>query len=119
MARNNYFNTLTMARKLEELGKCRFMASSEFSGVDRLKGKKVVIVGCGAQGLNNDSIRVGQFSREDLSRGSICNTEHDSSGLRILVNSQDPYETRARPTGGHRRKLNLLGRIPKLARSQP
>ncbi len=53
MARNNYFNTLTMAQKLTELGQCRFMDRSEFSaGVDKLKGKKVVIVGCGAQGLN-------------------------------------------------------------------
>ncbi|MDH5670868.1 MAG: ketol-acid reductoisomerase [Myxococcales bacterium] len=52
MARENYFNTLTMAGKLEQLGKCRFMARDEFSGVDKLKGKKIVIVGCGAQGLN-------------------------------------------------------------------
>ena len=41
-----------MRLQLEELGKCRFMDSSEFNGVDKLKGKKVVIVGCGAQGLN-------------------------------------------------------------------
>jgi ketol-acid reductoisomerase len=35
------------------LGKCRFMQSAEFSdGVSALKGKKIVIVGCGAQGLN-------------------------------------------------------------------
>jgi len=53
MARQNYFNTLTMAGKLEQLGKCRFMERSEFaSGVEKLRGKKVVIVGCGAQGLN-------------------------------------------------------------------
>ncbi len=53
MARNNYFNTLTMAQKLDQLGRCRFMSRDEFaSGVDKLKGKKVVIVGCGAQGLN-------------------------------------------------------------------
>ena len=53
MARQNYFNTLTMAGKLEQLGKCRFMERSEFAnGVDKLRGKKVVIVGCGAQGLN-------------------------------------------------------------------
>jgi ketol-acid reductoisomerase len=53
MARNNYFNTLTMAQKLDQLGRCRFMARSEFAtGVDKLRGKKVVIVGCGAQGLN-------------------------------------------------------------------
>jgi ketol-acid reductoisomerase len=53
MARQNYFNSLTMAGKLEQLGKCRFMDRGEFaSGVERLRGKKVVIVGCGAQGLN-------------------------------------------------------------------
>jgi ketol-acid reductoisomerase len=52
MARQNYFNTLTMAGKLDQLGKCRFMDRAEFNGVEKLKGKKVVIVGCGAQGLN-------------------------------------------------------------------
>ncbi len=49
---SNYFNTLPFRRQLAELSKCRFMEASEFSGVDYLKGKKVVIVGCGAQGLN-------------------------------------------------------------------
>jgi len=49
----NYFNTLSLRDKLDQLGKCRFMDSSEFSeGVEVLKGKKIVIVGCGAQGLN-------------------------------------------------------------------
>ncbi len=48
----NYFNTLPLRRKIEELGKCRFMDPSEFNGVEYLKGKKVVVVGCGAQGLN-------------------------------------------------------------------
>ncbi|MEC8587631.1 MAG: ketol-acid reductoisomerase [Pseudomonadota bacterium] len=49
----NYFNTLPLRLQLEQLGKCRFMGRSEFSGgVDKLKGKSVVIVGCGAQGLN-------------------------------------------------------------------
>jgi len=52
MARKNYFNTLTMARKLAELGKCRFMAREEFNGIEKIRGKKVVIVGCGAQGLH-------------------------------------------------------------------
>ena len=50
---SNYFNTLTLREKLEQLGKCRFMDASEFEdGVSALKGKKIVIVGCGAQGLN-------------------------------------------------------------------
>jgi len=49
----NYFNTLSLRDKLDQLGKCRFMDSSEFNeGVKALKGKKIVIVGCGAQGLN-------------------------------------------------------------------
>ncbi len=49
----NYFNTLSLRDQLAQLGKCRFMESSEFSdGVSALKGKKIVIVGCGAQGLN-------------------------------------------------------------------
>jgi ketol-acid reductoisomerase len=49
----NYFNTLPLRLQLEQLGKCRFMDSSEFAdGVSKLKGKKIVILGCGAQGLN-------------------------------------------------------------------
>lgn len=49
----NYFNTLSLRDQLEQLGKCRFMDASEFEdGVDALLGKKIVIVGCGAQGLN-------------------------------------------------------------------
>ncbi len=49
----NYFNTLSLRNQLEQLGKCRFMEASEFEdGVNALLGKKIVIVGCGAQGLN-------------------------------------------------------------------
>ena len=49
----NYFNTLSLREKLDQLGVCEFMDSSEFAdGVKALKGKKIVIVGCGAQGLN-------------------------------------------------------------------
>lgn len=49
----NYFNTLSLRDQLLQLGKCRFMESHEFTdGVIALKGKKIVIVGCGAQGLN-------------------------------------------------------------------
>ena len=48
----NYFNTLPLRLQLEELGKCRFMDASEFEGVGKLQGKKIVIVGCGAQGLH-------------------------------------------------------------------
>jgi ketol-acid reductoisomerase len=49
----NYFNTLPLRLQLQELGKCRFMDRSEFAdGCNYLKGKKIIIVGCGAQGLN-------------------------------------------------------------------
>lgn len=48
----NYFNTLSLRRQLEELSQCRLMDASEFNGVAALKGKKIVIVGCGAQGLH-------------------------------------------------------------------
>lgn len=49
----NYFNTLNLRQKLDQLGRCRFMERNEFAdGCNFLKGKKVVIVGCGAQGLN-------------------------------------------------------------------
>ena len=49
----NYFNSLPLRLQLEQLGKCRFMDHSEFhDGAEKLRGKKVVIVGCGAQGLN-------------------------------------------------------------------
>ena len=49
----NYFNTLSLREQLLQLGVCEFMNRNEFDkGIDALLGKKIVIVGCGAQGLN-------------------------------------------------------------------
>lgn len=49
----NYFNTLPLRKQLEQLGTCEFLERSEFaSEAETLKGQKIVIVGCGAQGLN-------------------------------------------------------------------
>ena len=49
----NYFNTLSLREKLSQLGVCEFMDGTQFAdGVTALKGKKIVIVGAGAQGLN-------------------------------------------------------------------
>nr|WP_297348582.1 ketol-acid reductoisomerase [uncultured Glaciecola sp.] len=49
----NYFNTLPLRKQLDQLGQCRFMHKNEFAdGCDYLKGQSIVIVGCGAQGLN-------------------------------------------------------------------
>ncbi len=50
---SNYFNSLPLRLQLEQLGKCDFMEETEFAdGVSKLAGKKVVVLGCGAQGLN-------------------------------------------------------------------
>ncbi len=49
----NYFNSLPLRRQLDELGTCRFMDPAEFTnGINAAKDLKIVIVGCGAQGLN-------------------------------------------------------------------
>ena len=49
----NYFNQLSIREQQLELGKCRLMNKSEFSeGINCLMDKKIVIIGCGAQGLN-------------------------------------------------------------------
>ena len=49
----NYFNSLSETEKKEQLSKCRFMDLNEFSQENKsLIGKKIVIIGCGAQGLN-------------------------------------------------------------------
>mmetsp|Transcript_53292 Transcript_53292/g.95967 ORF Transcript_53292/g.95967 Transcript_53292/m.95967 type:complete len:487 (-) Transcript_53292:70-1530(-) len=51
--RTNYFNSLSLSSKLDQLGRCRFMGKNEFAdGVSKLKDKNIVIIGCGAQGLN-------------------------------------------------------------------
>ncbi|QCI25209.1 ketol-acid reductoisomerase [Buchnera aphidicola (Rhopalosiphum padi)] len=49
----NYFNKLCFRKRINELKKCRFMKRSEFKNENTiLKNKKIVIVGCGSQGLN-------------------------------------------------------------------
>ena len=49
----NYFNSLSETEKKNQLSKCRFMNLNEFSLENKsLIGKKIVIIGCGAQGLN-------------------------------------------------------------------
>jgi ketol-acid reductoisomerase len=49
----NYFNTLPLREQLNQLGVCEFLDGTAFTdGVEALKGKKIVVLGCGAQGLN-------------------------------------------------------------------
>ena len=50
---SNYFNTLNLRQQLRQLGQCRFMDKTEFAnGCSLIKDWNIVIVGCGAQGLN-------------------------------------------------------------------
>ncbi|MDP5207763.1 ketol-acid reductoisomerase [Alishewanella sp. SMS8] len=50
---SNYFNTLNLRQQLSQLGRCRFMDKAEFAnGCALIKDWNIVIVGCGAQGLN-------------------------------------------------------------------
>ena len=90
MARQNYFNTLTMAQKLDQLGQCRFMDRSEFNGVEKLRGKKVVIVGCGAQGLNqglnmrDSGLDVSYALRADaIEQKRVSFTNATSNGFKV------------------------------------
>ncbi|QSX40576.1 ketol-acid reductoisomerase [Shewanella cyperi] len=49
----NYFNSLNLRQQLAQLSQCRFMDRSEFAnGCDYIKDWNIVILGCGAQGLN-------------------------------------------------------------------
>lgn len=49
----NYFNRLNFSQKINQIKKCRFMKIEEFNKKNKiLKNKKIVIVGCGSQGLN-------------------------------------------------------------------
>ena len=74
---SNYFNTLSLREQLDQLARCRFMNPSEFSdGIAALKGKKIVIVGCGAQGLNQglnmrDSCRNVRIEHQSIINDSL------------------------------------------------
>ena len=49
----NYFNSLSLREQLAQLGQCDLLHNSEFENkTGPLKGKEIVIIGCGAQGLN-------------------------------------------------------------------
>lgn len=50
---SNYFNRLNFREKISHLKKSRFIPRKEFKDViNNLKEKKIVIIGCGSQGLN-------------------------------------------------------------------
>ena len=48
----NYFNSLRFREQVQQLGVCRFMSVNEFNEMQALENKRIVILGCGAQGLH-------------------------------------------------------------------
>ena len=48
----NYFNSLSLRDQLAQLGKCEFMDLSNLQTKPIPSRKKLVMVGCGSQGLN-------------------------------------------------------------------
>jgi len=50
---SNYFSSLNFRQKLENLSKCELLTEQDFiNQCNFLRDKKIVIVGCGSQGLN-------------------------------------------------------------------
>lgn len=50
---SNYFNKLNLRQKLKNLSKSNFLSNDSFvNSISFLKNKKIVIIGCGSQGLN-------------------------------------------------------------------
>ncbi|CAL4043695.1 Ketol-acid reductoisomerase (NADP(+)) [Buchnera aphidicola (Phyllaphis fagi)] len=68
----NYFNTLNFRQKITQLKKCRLLSKKEFNNkTNILKNKNIVIIGCGAQGLNqglnmrDSGLNISYALRED------------------------------------------------------
>ena len=99
---SNYFNQLSLRDQLHQLGKCRFMDSSEFvDGIKILEDKKIVIVGCGAQGLNQGlnmrdsgldisyALRQGAIEQKRTSYQNAVNNNFDVGTYEQLIPSAD------------------------------
>ena len=98
----NYFNQLSLREQLHQLAQCRFMDSSEFkNGIKALKGKKIVIVGCGAQGLNqglnmrdsgldiNYSLRQGAIDQKRASYQNAVDNKFSVGTYEEMIPSAD------------------------------
>ena len=99
---SNYFNTLSLHEKLDQLGRCRFMDSSEFSnGIAALEGKNIVIVGCGAQGLNQGlnmrdaglqisyALRAGAIEQKRTSYNNAVSNDFPVGTYEDMISSAD------------------------------
>ncbi len=98
----NYFNQLSLAEKLNQLGQCRFMDQSEFEqGVVALKEKKIIIIGCGAQGLNQGlnmrdsgldisySLRQGAIDQKRASYQNAVNNNFNVGNYEEMIPNAD------------------------------
>ena len=99
---SNYFNTLPLRDQLHQLAQCRFMDADEFTdGISALKDKKIVIVGCGAQGLNQGlnmrdsglnvsyALRVGAIEQKRASYQNATSNNFDVGSYDEMIPTAD------------------------------
>ena len=99
---SNYFNQLSLRNQLHQLGQCRLMDASEFEdGIKVLAEKKIIIVGCGAQGLNQGlnmrdsgldisyALRAGAIEQKRASYQNAISNNFDVGTYDALVPTAD------------------------------
>ena len=116
----NYFNQLSLREQLHQLAQCRFMESSEFEeGITTLKGKNIVIVGCGAQGLNQGlnmrdsglnisyALRQGAINEKRTSYKNATSNKFKVGNYKELIPSADVV-INLTPDKNHTRVVNAV-----------
>ena len=116
----NYFNLLSLREQLHQLAQCRFMESSEFEeGITTLKGKNIVIVGCGAQGLNQGlnmrdsglnisyALRQGAINEKRTSYKNATSNKFRVGNYKELIPSADVV-INLTPDKNHTRVVNAV-----------
>ena len=116
----NYFNQLSLRQQLHQLAQCRFMESSEFEeGITTLKGKNIVIVGCGAQGLNQGlnmrdsglnisyALRQGAINEKRTSYKNATSNKFKVGNYKELIPSADVV-INLTPDKNHTRVVNAV-----------
>ena len=116
----NYFNQLSLREQLHQLAQCRFMESSEFEeGITTLKGKNIVIVGCGAQGLNQGlnmrdsglnisyALRQGAINEKRTSYKNATSNKFRVGNYKELIPSADVV-INLTPDKNHTRVVNAV-----------
>ena len=116
----NYFNQLSLREQLHQLAQCRFMESSEFEeGITALKGKNIVIVGCGAQGLNQGlnmrdsglnisyALRQGAINEKRTSYKNAISNKFKVGNYKELIPSADVV-INLTPDKNHTRVVNAV-----------